>query len=198
VEFEGDGAVRALSVTLDYDAAVVEPVGMEDGALLAGAPHVTLSSRPGNVDVGLLGAGLAGRGRLATLRFRVRAEGEARIGLGAVEARDGTNRAVTLGRTASVRAAPERTMLSAGMPTPFRQGTQFEYALVRSGRATLAIYSVDGRRIRTLQSGAREAGVYRVAWDGQDDDGRAVVAGLYFARLTTADASITRTVMRVP
>jgi flagellar hook assembly protein FlgD len=96
-----------------------------------------------------------------------------------------------------VAEAPARTTLSAAMPTPFRDGTTFEYALARGGNATLAIFAVDGRRIRTLAGGAREAGVYRVGWDGRDDEGRTVAAGLYFARLTTQELKLTRTVMRV-
>ena len=84
------------------------------------------------------------------------------------------------------------------MPTPFQDGTQFGYALACPGRATLVVFAVDGWRVRTPASGAREVEVHRAPWDGRDDDGRAVAAGLYLARLTTAEATLTRTVMRVP
>jgi len=87
--------------------------------------------------------------------------------------------------------------LSPAMPSPFRDVTTFEYGLARAAGVTLAIYGVDGRRIRTLANGERAAGTYRVSWDGRDDDGRMTVAGLFFARLTTAESKVTRTVVRV-
>jgi hypothetical protein len=38
----------------------------------------------------------------------------------------------------------------------------------------------------------QEASVYRLVWDGSDDGGRAVNAGLYFARLSTPVGHFTR------
>jgi hypothetical protein len=201
LRFEGSGAVRALSVDLGYDPAVVEPVGVVDGELLAAqaAPHITLSAHPGNVDVALLGGsgGITGQGTLATVRFRVLANGAANLVLAGSKARDAGNREVALGRTAAVPVVPAAVSLSPAMPSPFRDATTFEFGLARAASVTLAIYGVDGRRIRTLASGEREAGMYRVSWDGRDDDGRVVVAGLFFARLTTTDSRVTRTVVRV-
>ena len=198
---QGAGNMIALSVDLAYDAAVVSPVGIADGELLGlqTSPHVTLSSRPGNVDVALLGSkdGLVGQGTLAKMRFRVLSPGDARLSLHDVSARDAGNRPVTLGQTSVAVVLPATTSLSRAMPTPFHEATTFELALARAGGVKLAIYGVDGRRIRTLVAGEREAGVFRVSWDGRDDNGRAVAAGMFFARLTTPDASITRTVVRV-
>jgi outer membrane protein assembly factor BamB len=54
------------------------------------------------------------------------------------------------------------------------------------GEATdidLAIYNVAGRRLRTLYRGTSPQAPRRVAWDGQDDRGRRVAPGSYFARL---------------
>jgi hypothetical protein len=201
LRFEGSGAVRALSVELGYDPAVVEPAAVVDGELLASqaAPHIMLSAHPGNVDVALLGGsgGIVGQGTLATVRFRVLAGGAANIVLAASKARDAGNREVTLGGTLSVPVVPATVSLSRAMPSPFQDVTAFEYALARPASVTLAIYAVDGRRIRTLANGEGAAGVHRVSWDGRDDDGRMMVAGLYFARLTTADFRITRTVVRM-
>ena len=47
----------------------------------------------------------------------------------------------------------------------------------------LSIYSVDGRRIRTLVSGTLPAGEHDARWDGRDRDGRRVAGGVYFYRL---------------
>ncbi|MFN0150176.1 MAG: FlgD immunoglobulin-like domain containing protein [bacterium] len=49
----------------------------------------------------------------------------------------------------------------------------------------LSVYDVSGRRVRALASGVYAAGVRTLQWDGQDDAGRSVAAGLYFLRLSS-------------
>ena len=49
--------------------------------------------------------------------------------------------------------------------------------------ARLAIYSLDGRRVRTLAEGGLDAGRHDLTWDVRDDAGHPVHAGLYFMRL---------------
>ena len=43
--------------------------------------------------------------------------------------------------------------------------------------------------MRTLVSGARAPGFYEVTWDGRDERGRALPAGVYLYRLS-ADQSV--------
>jgi flagellar hook assembly protein FlgD len=45
------------------------------------------------------------------------------------------------------------------------------------------IYDPSGRLVRTLVSGSMSAGEHSVAWDGKDDRGHAVNAGIYFYEL---------------
>ena len=59
-------------------------------------------------------------------------------------------------------------------------------------RATLAIYDLSGRRVRTLVDGARPAGVHEARWDGLADGGSRARAGVYFYRLTVGARSATR------
>ena len=47
----------------------------------------------------------------------------------------------------------------------------------------LRIYDVWGRRVRSLLDGGFPAGKHVVVWDGRDERGRAVVRGIYLARL---------------
>jgi len=69
VELSGAGDAQGVSAQLAFDPAVVEPVAVTRGDLLAqqGRDGVVLSSQPGDVDVALLGVGggLAGVGELA-------------------------------------------------------------------------------------------------------------------------------------
>jgi len=48
--------------------------------------------------------------------------------------------------------------------------------------------------VRELVHGVREPGVYSVAWDGRDDGGSAVPAGVYYARLMTGQGRFARTI----
>jgi len=57
------------------------------------------------------------------------------------------------------------------------------------------VFAVNGRRVRTLTSGFREVGIHRLRWDGADDQGARVRAGVYFARLTTVDGRYTQTLV---
>ena len=56
----------------------------------------------------------------------------------------------------------------------------------------MAVYGVDGRRVRTLVHDTREAGEYRVMWDGRGDHGEVVQAGVYYVRLTAPGSSFVR------
>ena len=64
-----------------------------------------------------------------------------------------------------------------------------EFALSVPARLSLSIFDLRGRRMRELvKTEVRPAGSYSETWDGTDDDGRRVEAGLYFARLSMADS----------
>ncbi len=187
----GSGRIQGLSIPLAWNAAVVEPIGMEAAAELLARGAVALAPAPGTVDAALLGvreSGFAGEIEVATVRFRVKAAGDPRIGIGEAVARDAGNRPVALGTTAaSGGTRPVATSLLPASPNPARGATLLAYGLARPSAVDVAIYSVDGRRRRSLFQGAREAGFHQQVWDGTDDGGRRVAAGVYYAALATGD-----------
>ena len=71
----------------------------------------------------------------------------------------------------------------APQPNPSRQGSILTFALPTAGRVELTVLDVSGRVVSRLASGTRAAGEHRVEWRGFDDAGRAVAAGVYYARL---------------
>lgn len=89
------------------------------------------------------------------------------------------------GSTADVAAAVEatRNALWVASNHPFGTGAELAYSLRESGPIDLAVYDVQGRRIRALVGGASDAGTTVVPWDGRDDLGRSTAPGIYFARL---------------
>jgi len=75
------------------------------------------------------------------------------------------------------------TGLLPAAPNPFVRKTDLRFSLDRTGEMELAVVDVAGRVVRRLDRGSREAGDHRVTWDGRDDAGRPLPAGVYFARL---------------
>jgi flagellar hook assembly protein FlgD len=55
-------------------------------------------------------------------------------------------------------------------------------ALPRRSEVTVHVYDVGGRRVRALLAGSLEAGTHTVRWDGRDEDGARVAAGIYLIR----------------
>jgi len=74
---------------------------------------------------------------------------------------------------------------------PSRGPVRFEYEIAEAGRVQLDVYSVAGRHVATLQTGAL-AGAGSFLWDGRDDRGAAQLSGLYVAKLSDGGQVRTR------
>jgi hypothetical protein len=196
----GSGALVAVSTALSWDPAVVEPVGQVAGEWLTGQGGVALSPRPGTVDAAVLaGTGMAGEGLLSTVTFRVLASGDPKIRIRAVDGRDAMNQKVAVGSTEESIALvlPTVTQLSPVTPNPFTAGTTIAFSLAHGGPVDLAIYTVTGRRVTTLLRGTHDPGLYQLAWDGRDDAGRAMGAGVYYVHLSAPEGRFTRAITRL-
>lgn len=81
------------------------------------------------------------------------------------------------------------TALFQNTPNPFRpnRATAIRYAVGRTSPVTLQIHDVSGRLVRTLVNSKREPGDYLATFDGRDDAGRELAAGVYFYRLKVGD-----------
>jgi predicted dienelactone hydrolase len=73
-------------------------------------------------------------------------------------------------------------------PNPANPRVTLAFTLADPATTTLRVLDARGRCVRELVRGIWPAGTHRVRWDGRDDGGRPVAAGVYLARLTTADA----------
>jgi photosystem II stability/assembly factor-like uncharacterized protein len=65
------------------------------------------------------------------------------------------------------------------LPNPFGARTTIEYVLADPTTVELLIADPAGRIVRRLHDGMQPAGPYRVQWDGKDDAGRELPAGIY-------------------
>lgn len=80
-------------------------------------------------------------------------------------------------------------------PNPFRGKTAIEFAAPGMGPVRIAVVDPTGRRVRELHSGSAPPGGLRVEWDGRNDAGAPVAAGVYLVRVDSATGSLARSVI---
>lgn len=95
------------------------------------------------------------------------------------------------------REVPKAVALAPAMPNPFAGSTTLRFSMAKAGVVELAIYSVDGRRVATLENGILAAGPHNVTWGGTDAGGRLVRPGVYYARLRSAEGRFARTLVLI-
>ena len=71
-------------------------------------------------------------------------------------------------------------------PNPFQQATTIRFDLPQAGDVRLNVYDIAGRRVRTLVSESSPAGSRSATWNGVNDAGHRVSAGVYILRLESA------------
>jgi hypothetical protein len=74
--------------------------------------------------------------------------------------------------------------LNPNSPNPFNPDTQISYIIPEPCEVVLAVYSILGKRIRTVVNRHMAAGIHSVTWDGCDDLGHPAPAGIYLCRFT--------------
>lgn len=104
----------------------------------------------------------------------------------AIELVTGAPGKVGLGQPAPERA-PLRTFLAVASPNPGRGSLQLDFGLERPGSVLLSVYDVSGRLVRVLARGQLAAGTHCRRWDGRDETGCSLAAGVYFAKLKAGD-----------
>jgi len=90
-----------------------------------------------------------------------------------------------------------RTRLYQNSPNPFRGSTTIKFIISLPVHASLKVYDIGGSLVRTLQSGIMEPGIHSVTWDGKDESGGDVAAGVYFYKLNAARTSETMKLIMV-
>jgi len=90
----------------------------------------------------------------------------------------------------------EGLALSVERGITFDDRVAIHYALPQDGAVTLSVRDCLGRQVRRLLGATQDRGPHTVIWDGRDDQGQAVLSGVYFCRLEAAGmAGATRVVV---
>jgi hypothetical protein len=80
----------------------------------------------------------------------------------------------------------EGLFFSAPVPNPSDHGTNFGFRIANPEFVRLTLVDATGRVVRVLQNAMMPAGEHTRFWDGNDQSGRVVSPGLYFANLRTS------------
>jgi len=73
--------------------------------------------------------------------------------------------------------------LEQNYPNPFNPETEIRFQIPEASHVVLKIYNMLGQEIRTLIDADYDLGSHRAHWDGKDDQGQAMVSGVYLYRL---------------
>ena len=86
--------------------------------------------------------------------------------------------------------------LLANVPNPFNPTTTIRFIVPgRAGtaaHATVDVFDLTGRRVKTLLDESVPAGYRTVSWNGTNGQGATVTSGVYFVRLRAGEESVTR------
>lgn len=92
-----------------------------------------------------------------------------------------------------VDAPPSAFALGQNHPNPFNPTTEIELILSEDTQLSAEIFTLSGRRVRSLHSGeAFTAGPHVLRWDGLGQRGERLPSGVYFLRLRAAGQVETR------
>jgi hypothetical protein len=82
--------------------------------------------------------------------------------------------------------------LQQNYPNPFNAETVITFQLDREREVSLKVISSSGKLIRTLIQDCLRAGLYRMSWDGNDQQGIPVNSGVYHLVLSSKALSVSR------
>ena len=67
-------------------------------------------------------------------------------------------------------------------PNPFNPSTRVSFTMPADGAVRLTVHDLQGRLVRTLVDGVRNAGEHSIVFDGRDMAGRSLASGVYLVR----------------
>jgi len=78
----------------------------------------------------------------------------------------------------------QTSLLLGAIPNPTHHDARISFQLAEGGEMSLKLYNSAGQLVRTLVKSNLSAGTHAITWDGRDDGGRKVSAGVYYYRMS--------------
>ncbi len=93
---------------------------------------------------------------------------------------------------------PLSARLIRAWPNPFNPKVNLAFAVPEAGAVRLAVHDLRGRRVKLISDDIRPAGDHTASWNGRDDQGRSVAAGVYFVIMETVGGTASQKIVLVP
>ena len=94
---------------------------------------------------------------------------------------------------------PAQYRLGDSYPNPFNPAVVIPLDLATdAAQVSLSVYDVLGRRVRQLWQGPLGAGAHRFTWDGRDEEGKGVAAGVYIYKVEVEGQIEAKKTTRLP
>lgn len=87
--------------------------------------------------------------------------------------------------------------IAGAYPNPFTGATRIELVLPARAAVEAGIYDLSGRRVRALERSTLAPGRHTLRWDGRDERGARLPAGIYFLRASADGAERVRRLVRL-
>jgi hypothetical protein len=84
-----------------------------------------------------------------------------------------------------VIAVPDEFALHQNYPNPFNPVTTIQYDIPVETHVNLIVYDILGREVRMLLNQTEQPGYKSIRWNGRNNAGQEISAGMYFYRLET-------------
>jgi hypothetical protein len=81
------------------------------------------------------------------------------------------------------KVKPEQFSVLDNYPNPFNPKTKINIFIEKDAHISLDIFTINGRKIRTLFNGSVSSGVNQFTWDGKNSYGEKVSSGIYINTL---------------
>lgn len=91
-----------------------------------------------------------------------------------------------------ISVLPAQHDLGQNYPNPFNPETTIRYNLMHETMVQLTIYNMLGDYVTRLVNEPQSAGSFSINWNGGNDSGQQVSAGIYFCELRTNESVLTR------
>jgi len=82
--------------------------------------------------------------------------------------------------------------LKQNFPNPFNPTTTISFSIPLNSKAELAIYNIEGQKVKSLVNTYLYKGEHSFTWNGNDETGKSVGSGMYFYKLKTSESTLTR------
>jgi len=189
----GASELSGYVMTVRYDPTALRLDGsFGDNGVLDSPLYLTKKVKEGELLIACVTKGgvpvVNAEGLVSSLRFEIVGSIErSSVKVESAELVDGEGKLNVVEKLANTELTflPSKFALAQNYPNPFNMETMISYDLAKDANVSLVIYNTLGQEVRTLVNEAQVAGTYNIRWDGRDNLGRDVAAGVYFYRLNT-------------